>query len=83
MESQALWFEADGRHYVLRVRDSSEGFVNEAYAYRHFASARIPIPEVIRIGLTEIYASTLNADWDNLKWVTRRSREILSEVKRL
>ena len=36
----------------------------------------------LRVALTGIYASTLDADWDNLKWVTRRSREILTDIKR-
>lgn len=47
--SQAFSFEWD-KGYVIRVNRFIAGFQKDAYAYLHFRSDRIPIPEVIQIG---------------------------------
>jgi hygromycin-B 4-O-kinase len=47
--SQAFSFERD-TGYVMRINKSIEGFQKDAYAYKHFHSDRIPIPEVIQLG---------------------------------
>jgi hygromycin-B 4-O-kinase len=47
--SQAFSFEWD-KGYVIRINRSIAGFQKDAYAYKHFHSDRIPIPEVIQIG---------------------------------
>jgi len=52
-ESQALSFECDENAYVLRINPSIEGFRKDAYAYRQFQSARIPIPRIIQIGFID------------------------------
>jgi hygromycin-B 4-O-kinase len=49
-DSQAVYFEADNRRFVLRINTSDYGFKKDQYAYEHFASERIPIPKVFQIG---------------------------------
>jgi len=47
--SQAFSFECD-TGYVIRVNRSIASFQKDAYAYKHFHSDRIPIPQVIQLG---------------------------------
>lgn len=47
--SQAFSFECN-KGYVIRVNRSIAGFQKDAYAYNHFHSDRMPIPEVIQLG---------------------------------
>nr|AGU01696.1 Renilla luciferase-hygromycin B phosphotransferase fusion protein [Cloning vector pCRm-Rluc-HYG] len=49
-ESRAFSFDVGGRGYVLRVNSCADGFYKDRYVYRHFASAALPIPEVLDIG---------------------------------
>lgn len=49
-DSQALYFDSDGRRYALRLNASDYGFQKDAYAYEHFASGSIPIPEIVQTG---------------------------------
>ena len=49
-ESQAVSYEHAEKEYVIRINKSIIGFQKDAYAYSHFHSARIPIPEVIQLG---------------------------------
>lgn len=49
-DSQVFRFEARDQWYVLRIRSSREGFLKDAYAAAHFASAALAIPPVHRIG---------------------------------
>ena len=46
-ESQAYWFSRGGREYVVRINSNMEGFKKDKYAYEHFRSDRVPIPEVV------------------------------------
>ena len=51
--SQAFAFVAGGRPYVLRLNaavHAAEGFANDDYAARHFASPTLPIPRVVATG---------------------------------
>lgn len=49
--SQAFSFSADNEEYVIRVnRHSSDGFKKDEYAFLHFSSRGIPIPEISKIG---------------------------------
>lgn len=45
-ESQAFAFRGDGESLVVRVNTARAGFDKDRYAYRHFASAFVPVPEV-------------------------------------
>ena len=49
-ESQAYWFSRGGREYVVRINSNMEGFKKDKYAYEHFRSDRVPIPEVVETG---------------------------------
>jgi len=46
LESQVFGFG----EFVVRVNAGDTGFAKDAYAYRHFASAAIPVPEVVALG---------------------------------
>jgi hygromycin-B 4-O-kinase len=48
--SQAFGFLANGHHYVIRVSGNSSSFEMDRYAYHHFSSAEIPIPEIVQTG---------------------------------
>lgn len=49
-ESQAFSFVWAGRAYVLRINRRIDGFAKDAYAYQHFHSSAIPIPQVVAVG---------------------------------
>lgn len=49
-DSRVFGFRRGGEDLVVRVNSSAEGFHKDAFARRHFASAELPIPEVITIG---------------------------------
>ncbi|MBP3963126.1 aminoglycoside phosphotransferase family protein [Paenibacillus lignilyticus] len=49
-ESQAFAIRFGGGEYILRVNRSADGFRKDEYCYRHFASADLPIPEIVSIG---------------------------------
>ncbi len=51
--SRAYAFHSRGRDYVLRLNNAlyaAEGFAKDAYAYAHFASATVPIPQLFLTG---------------------------------
>jgi hygromycin-B 4-O-kinase len=48
--SQAFGFLANDNHYVIRVNSDPTSFEMDRYAYRHFSSAEVPIPEIVQIG---------------------------------
>lgn len=49
--SQAFGYTINNTNYVIRVnKHSDRGFAKDHYAYSHFNSDRLPIPEVIEIG---------------------------------
>jgi hygromycin-B 4-O-kinase len=54
--SRAFAFISGGRDYVLRLNatpHAAESFAKDDYAWRHFASSRLPIPRVAAIEQTE------------------------------
>jgi hygromycin-B 4-O-kinase len=48
--SQAFIFRVGSEEYVIRVSMSDEGFKKDAYAFKHFSAAHLPIPRVIEMG---------------------------------
>lgn len=51
--SRAFAFTSGGHDYVIRLNaapHAAESFAKDDYAWRHFASPRLPIPRVIAIG---------------------------------
>jgi hygromycin-B 4-O-kinase len=55
--SRAFAFTAGGRGYVLRLStapQAAESFGKDAYAGRHFASPALHIPQVLRVGMTDV-----------------------------
>lgn len=49
--SQAFSFEVNGQELVIRINDRNpDGFQKDEYAFKHFSSVSIPVPEVIKIG---------------------------------
>ncbi len=49
--SQAFSFHINNGDYIVRVNMwSTSGFEKDAYAYNHFKTENIPIPEIIEIG---------------------------------
>lgn len=51
--SRAFAFTAAGQDYVIRLNSAAhaaESFAKDDYAWRHFASPRLPIPRVLAIG---------------------------------
>lgn len=50
--AKAFFFEAAGQEYVIRLTrpNVAVGLHKDAFAYRHFASPRLPIPPVVRMG---------------------------------
>lgn len=49
-ESQAFSFIFEGEEFVMRINSSIDGFLKDAYAYAHFHSEQVPIPNVIQTG---------------------------------
>jgi hygromycin-B 4-O-kinase len=50
MFSTAYSFCADRQPYILRFNKHEEDFLKDEYAYRRFASPRLPIPKLVRMG---------------------------------
>lgn len=48
--SEAFLFEVGKSQYVLRVHSKSKDFLKDQYAYKHFRSEGIPIPEIVKYG---------------------------------
>ncbi|MEI6490790.1 MAG: hypothetical protein WCO16_03440 [bacterium] len=49
--SQAYSFSVDGKNYIIRLnKHNTRGFKKDEYAFNHFGSDLIPIPEVYDIG---------------------------------
>ena len=54
--SRAYAVSAGGREYVVRLNaaaHAAESFAKDDYAWRHFASADLPIPHIVAIGETD------------------------------
>lgn len=49
-DSQAFAVRMGDEACIIRVNRSAKGFHKDAYCYRRFGSAELPIPEIIRIG---------------------------------
>lgn len=50
--SQAFGFSVLDDNYIIRInKNSSEGFEKDRYAFTHFSSPTLPIPEVYKIGI--------------------------------
>lgn len=49
-ESRAFSFRANGENYIVRINETANGFNKDAYAYQRFATAALPIPEVVALG---------------------------------
>lgn len=49
LASQAFGFRHDGSEYVIRIKSWLGGFQKDAFVSRTFASAHLPIPEVITV----------------------------------
>ncbi len=50
MNSQAFSFQSHGDSFVIRVNANDYGFRKDAYAAKHFASEKLPIPPVLKLG---------------------------------
>ena len=48
--SQAFSFDSDAGEFVVRVNAHVRPFYKDAYAHANFASAAVPIPDIIEIG---------------------------------
>lgn len=48
--SRAFLFAADGEEYVIRIDRKLSNFQRDKYAYKHFSTQRIIIPETIQLG---------------------------------
>jgi hygromycin-B 4-O-kinase len=48
--SQAFSFRIQDEEYVIRINANPEGFQKDVYAFKHFSSAKLPIPEITEIG---------------------------------
>lgn len=44
-------FTADGVEYVMRIDSHNRSYQKDAYAWKHFASKELPIPEMVRLGI--------------------------------
>lgn len=52
--SQAYSFDAGGKQYIVRVnKHNPRGFKKDEYAYSHYASPKLPIPRIQKIGETD------------------------------
>jgi len=51
--AEAFFFEADGVELVLRIHSRSYGFIKDRYAFEHFRSHEVPIPEIVKYGRFE------------------------------
>lgn len=60
-QSQGFFFSVGNEEFVIRINKEFEPFEKDAYAYKHFSSNKLPIPEVIGLGKfneTYFYAIT-------------------------
>lgn len=48
--SKAFLFTASGKEYVIRVDSTLSNFKRDKYAYEHFSTSKIIIPETIQLG---------------------------------
>jgi hygromycin-B 4-O-kinase len=52
-ESRVFGFRRDAEDLVVRINPSIEGFRKDALVYRHFATAELPAPAVVSIGILD------------------------------
>ncbi|WP_054311149.1 phosphotransferase [Mesorhizobium sp. 1M-11] len=55
-ESQAFGIRLADEDLILRINRLTEGFQKEAFCYRHFTSASLPIPQILSIGEVDGHA---------------------------
>ncbi|MFE0015513.1 phosphotransferase family protein [Mesorhizobium sp. NPDC059054] len=55
-ESQAFGIRLADEDLILRINRLAEGFQKEAFCYRHFTSASLPIPQILSIGEVDGHA---------------------------
>lgn len=48
--SQAFSFHSDKGNFVIRINSNKRSFEKDEYAFNTFASEKIPIPKIVRIG---------------------------------
>ena len=48
--AEAFFFEAGGVECVLRIHSQSNGFIKDKYAFEHFRSREIRIPQIVQYG---------------------------------
>jgi hygromycin-B 4-O-kinase len=59
--SQAFSFQTNEGSFVIRVNIHSTSFHKDKYAFEHFATKEIPIPEIIQIGkLDDVYSFAIS-----------------------
>ena len=58
--SQAFSFHSKGSDFIVRVNKSDRSFRKDRYAFEHFASVAIPIPQIVHIGQGEGYAFAIS-----------------------
>lgn len=82
--SQAFSFNAGSGKFVIRVDTEIKAFEKDKFAFEHFASNKIPIPEVIRLGRLDqkyYYAITKKAEGQTLdKLSEKEARKILPQL---
>ncbi|WP_158268935.1 phosphotransferase family protein [Ensifer sp. NM-2] len=49
-ESRAFSFRTNGENFIVRINQTPDGFNKDAYAYQQFATAALPIPEIVTLG---------------------------------
>ncbi|PLP60659.1 hypothetical protein CYK37_05930 [Mesorhizobium loti] len=52
-EAQVFGIRLADEDFILRVNHFAHGFHKEAFCYRHFASANLPIPQILSIGTVD------------------------------
>lgn len=55
-ESQVFGIRLANEDFILRINRLAESFHKDAFCYRHFAAASLPIPQILSIGEIEGYA---------------------------
>ena len=48
--TQVFLFQSGGKKYVLKISNKKQSFLKDSFAYKHFSSNQIKIPETLVIG---------------------------------
>jgi hygromycin-B 4-O-kinase len=87
-QSQAFLYDVERQGLVLRVHKSAKDFYKDKFAYKHFASAQIPIPSILDIGKFDeghFYAISKRLEgklWDDMS-ASQRKQALPSLVSTL